>query len=104
MGQLKRLPWNAPLDHPELHTYRKRLRSNERNVVDILRRRMDANVVLIETMSGDVLLLETAKAAIQGRADFPTQSEPALFQHPQEFKRLLLLAGLSRLLYIASSP
>jgi len=39
-------------DHPELHTYRKRLRSNERNDVDILRRRMDANVVLIETLGG----------------------------------------------------
>ena len=52
MGQFKRRPWNAPLDHPELHTYPKRLPSNEPNDVDILRRRMDANVVLIETMSG----------------------------------------------------
>jgi DNA-directed RNA polymerase specialized sigma24 family protein len=44
----------------------------------------------------DVLLVETAKAAIQYRADFPTQSEPALLQHPREFQRLLLLAPISR--------
>jgi hypothetical protein len=44
----------------------------------------------------DVLLVETAKAAIQCRADFPTQSEPVLLGHHPEIRQLLLLAPISR--------
>jgi len=44
----------------------------------------------------DVLLVETAKAAIQCRADFPAQSEPARLQYPRELQQLLLLALISR--------
>ena len=47
-------------------------------------------------IADNVLLVETAKAAIQWRADFPTQSEPALVQHPRELQRLFLLAPISR--------
>jgi hypothetical protein len=47
-------------------------------------------------IADDILLVETAKAAIQCRADFPGQSEPALLQHTPEFQRLLLLAPISR--------
>jgi hypothetical protein len=47
-------------------------------------------------IADDVLLVETAKAAIQCRADFPTHPEPALLPYPCEFRRLLLLAPISR--------
>jgi hypothetical protein len=43
-----------------------------------------------------VLLVETAKAAIQCRADFPTQPEPAPLRRPREFQRLLPLAPIFR--------
>jgi hypothetical protein len=46
--------------------------------------------------ANDVLLVEAAKAAIQWRADFLTQLEPELLQHPREFQRRLLLAPISR--------
>ena len=44
-------------------------------------------------IAGDVLLVETAMAAIQCRANFPTQSEPLLL--PRECQRLLLFAPIS---------
>jgi hypothetical protein len=44
----------------------------------------------------DVLLVETVKSAIQRRADFPSQSEPALSKLPREIQRLFLLAPTSR--------
>jgi hypothetical protein len=43
---------------------------------------------------GDDVLVETAKAAIQCRADFPAQWEPTVL--PLELQRLLLLAPTSR--------
>jgi hypothetical protein len=47
-------------------------------------------------IADDVLLVETAKAAIQCRAGFPAQSEPALLRQPRELQRLLLLTPISR--------
>jgi hypothetical protein len=46
--------------------------------------------------AGDILLVETAKAVIQWRADFPTQSESALSRHPRELQRVVRLAPISR--------
>jgi hypothetical protein len=45
---------------------------------------------------GEVLLVETIKAVIQKRADFPSPSEPAFSQLPRELQRLFLLAPISR--------
>ncbi len=44
----------------------------------------------------DVLLVETIKAVIQQRADFPSQSESTVSQLPRELQRLFLLAPISR--------
>jgi hypothetical protein len=44
----------------------------------------------------DVLLVETAKSAIQRSADFPGQSQPAPSHLPLELRRLFLLAPISR--------
>jgi hypothetical protein len=51
-------------------------------------------------ISDHVLIVETAKSAIQRRPGFPAQSEQALSNFPLELQRLFLLAPIHRQCFV----
>jgi hypothetical protein len=50
----------------------------------------------VDSVAGDVFLLETVKAAIRRRPDYAHQSEPPPSCLPPELRRLFLLTPFSR--------
>ena len=50
----------------------------------------------VDSVAGDVFLLETVKAAIRRRPDYAHQSEPPASCLPLELRRLFLLTPISR--------